>query len=275
MKNICFLLLPALFVSCSEDTPLISDLPEPDTSDPVIQKFELKLSAEKTKYNIFDLTSFYFTNGDSDASLAGLRDAYDSITWTTSAQKGSLKIFSHTSHSSSLYYVWSHSFYLPGRQDTYLHCYKDNRIIYSDTLSIEISNNKELLMYDWADIKETDHYTTGHHNALDDNYTLGSFRTMKDDIPSLRLSFRNAWDHEDEYADRNLIQLYDYACALYGQPDYDYFTADLNEKYDDLFSCRTPEAVPCAIWLTPKSKFVLLKQDDDDINKTFIHAEPL
>lgn len=101
---------------------------------------------------------------------------------------------------------------------------------------------------------------------------------MRQDTPSVKLSF-SLKGHQDEqvFIGKSEKILSDYITALYSSPTYDLTDDTLLEKYNSLFTYKKENAYPQYIWLTPKSKIVLLKCYDKIFTKYFeyeIYAEP-
>lgn len=282
MKTLFTLLLVILFTSCAHDAKeIVPDIPEPEQPEVSSNNYKFKLVATENKGNIFHLFEFFLLNEDEkglDVSFSELKQIYDSITWTSSEQKGRMKVFSiETGNSYSgckLVSLWSHTFYLPGEYETHLLCYKNHKVVHSDTLKIEVMNEKDFLMYDWDEVKASDETSISFNNALDDTRTLLAFRLMHGDTPGIRLYLQQTIDDDNEFTELSNQFLYDYISSIYQQPEYGREADNLMEKYQELFLEKDDDSMPQAIWLTPKSKIVLLTRERDGLKRTFIYAEP-
>lgn len=283
MRTVCALLLLLLFVSCSDGTEDFEQVfPEPETPvTPPSNGYDLRIAAEEDSYNIFQLSEISLSNkrpGHLNVFSSELREAYDSITWTVAGQRGRFRVFYKEDGEgyvgAKLVFKWSHTFYVPGHYETYLVCYKENRIVHSDTLCIDIADSKDFLMYDWAEVPISGGDNIGYYNALDDDYTLCSRSIMHEGKPGIMLHLSVTSGDENEFAERSDALLYDYICSIYRQPEYNRDANNLIEKYKELFSYKDENAVPHAIWLTPKNKIVLLMGNNGDWNQSWVYAEP-
>lgn len=286
MKTIYILLLIALFASCSSGNieEIIPDSPTPDPEQPSVlpnEPYKLKFSTEENKENIFHLFSFTLLNEhgkELDVTLFDLAQVYDSIIWTTSIQSGGLKVFSNKTEDSftetKLTTKWSHTFYSPGKYETYLTGYKNNQIIHKDTLRIDVKDEKDFLMYNWHEVKASDKTSVGFQNALDENHTISAIRKVYENIPTVKVFLWQTIDNDNDFAQLSDRYLYDYISSIYGQPVYDRYADNLMEKYQELFLHKDTDVVPKAIWLTSKSKIVLLRSDREGLIQVFVYAEP-
>ncbi|WP_455669051.1 hypothetical protein [Phocaeicola sp.] len=285
MKYISTIFFLLLFFSCLDTTEdIIPENPTPEDPVPPTNNYHLKLGAEQNAMNIFTMAKFSLLDEDKNGLHVTdweLAERYDSLTWIIAGQKGSQMLFSWELGDgfagTSLTFGWSHNFYLPGHYETCLLGYKDNKIIYSDTLAIDVSNQKDFLMYNWNEIEGIENKGgIGYHNAINENYTLGTFPQMHGKVPSVELSFWNSLgEDENKFAQKCDTELYNYICSVYQQPAFDRDSQELADKYNTLFAYKAKNATPHAIWLTTKSKIVLLMKEKEDWNEACIYAEPL
>lgn len=286
MKYLSTLLWVFLLFSCSSETDeIIPESPAPDNQekpDVTTNKYHLKLGIKESTKNVFNLIGFYLQDEDKNGlhvSFAELKEVYDSICWEIPGQQGALSLFSWEEgdgfSKENFTPSWSHCFYRPGHYETKLLGYKDNKIIYSDTLKVDIVNQKDFLMHNWDEIKESGQYE-GHQNAVNEAYLLCSQAKMYGDYPTISLSFWNSLNEEENvFAEKSDTQLYNYITSIYNQPTYDRGSLELADKYKELFSHREEKTEPCAIWLTQKNKIVLLMSDNDPWKECWIHVEPI
>lgn len=279
MKKISFFLFAILtmFTSCSSDSDNETIPEEPSKKE--IYKFTQKV--DMVEFNIFDLPLFTLHNnedGGLNTYLFGLSAVYDSITWSNSVQPGSCKIFtqkhSDGGESQSITTQWANAFYLPGDYETYLHGYKDGKIVYGDTLKIKVNNTKDFLMYNWSDVKEADDSSIGFVNVLNSNFELAANRVIEGEIPGVKLRVLPTLHDDNLFASLSDKLLYNYISTIYNEPIYGRDSEKLAEKYQELFFNQMPYVTPQCIWITPKSRVVLLHEDREGLKRTFIYSEP-
>ncbi|WP_291594796.1 hypothetical protein [Bacteroides sp.] len=268
MKNLFYALFIVLFISSCSETD--SNSPEPEAGNKIIP---FDLNAEKEINNIFELTVFKLSLNDPINDLS-LESVYDSITWQVSNLNGRKKIYEHTEYSNKFVHQWSHNFHTPGTYKTYISCYKDNKVIHSRILDIEIINRKDFLCYNWNDIKNTATHATGYVDALCDEYSFATFVRMHQETPSVSLTLYNEKDNDDPtFSEKSQMVLTDHITSLYSTPTYNTTNENVTEKYNELFAYKNKKTEPQCIWITPTSKIVLLKHNTG-YSKYEIYAEP-
>ena len=262
MKNLLNVLFILLFISSCSDTdnsafPEINDEEENNTEKII----PLKLEIEDTRKNIFDYAVFGLFPNDYFIMFS-LSDVYDSITWKVSNLDGSLKIFKQTEGSAKFIRQWSHSFYSPGKYKTYVSGYKNKEVISSDTVEIEITNTKDFLCYNWKDIKGPTG-AVGYENVLKRFMTLSRMRICIKESPSVSLYIRDKEkDDRPAFLIRSKKILTDYINSLYNTtPVYDETDDILLKKREELFVYKEENTYPLCIWITPKSRIVLIKNE--------------
>lgn len=239
------LLLPIVF-ACNPDDDPINNIDDPEEEKESIVK--LKLYGSDKEINIFEMTVFS-VSPERSATLLKIKDSCDSIVWWISDLQGRFNIL----RSNSFTFQWSHNFFLPGEYETYLLAYKDNKVIYGDTVSINVTNNKDFLGYNWKDIKGPLGHSTGYVDALSDT-EFSTYQSVHNDIPYVRFF---VWNDCEESSDKILSG---HINRLYGTPKYRKEDGELLlQKYKELFNYKKEEAVPETIWITPTSRIVLLK----------------
>ncbi len=273
MKNFTYLLLVALFIlSCSEEN---------DTK-PVDKSLKLRLEATKTEGNIFELIDFNINfEGNPnlpDITLADIINVYDSIVWKVSGNEKRFKILEFNNSSSEFTFGWGHNFFQPAEYETILIGYKDDAIIYSDTLVVTISNNKDFLGYNWKDITATSEYYSGivYADVLSSLYELATSQDIHEGTPSVSLFYKTDINEEQSiFSQKSEKQLFDFISSLYSTPIFDQNDANaLSENYNKLFKYKATDASPKSIWITPKSKIVLLESVWIYGKYYYIYAEP-
>lgn len=273
MKNLLNVLFILLFISSCSDTdnstfPEINDEEENNTEKII----PLKLEIEDTRKNIFDYAVFGLFPNDYFIMFS-LFDIYDSITWKVSNLDGSLKIFKHTEGSANFIRQWSHSFYSLGKYKAYVSGYKNKEVISSDTVEIEITNTKDFLCYNWKDIKGSIGHATGYEDVLND-YEFITYEDMHQGIPSVSVYLRDKEKNDrPAFLIRSKKILTDYINSLYNTtPVYDETDDILLKKREELFVYKEENTYPLCIWITPKSRIVLIK--NERFNEYQLYAEP-
>jgi hypothetical protein len=242
-------------------------------------RFRVKMNAKEKEGNIFDLMEFnLFSYSEKDFTLLDLTEAYDSLVWTCSNTNQRFRILEHSGNSTHFTWKWSNCFFLPEEYKTCLLGYKNNRVISGDTLSINITNNKDFLGYNWKDVVHSSINSTGYQNVFFEGYDFATYSVVTTGVPSVYL-FLIDNNNEDEhaFAQKSKQILFDYISSLYSTPTYSQDNVSLSKNYNELFSNKKDGAVPECIWITPKSKIVLLKEYDgvEEYPKYKIYAEPI
>ena len=276
MKNLFYSLAVLLFISsCSKTDNSIfpDDMDDDEGNNNVENIIPLKLEIEETQKNIFEHAVFKLFP-DKNFMLFPLMDVYDSITWKVSNIDGRMKVLEQTDHSGRFTQQWSHHFYLPGKYQTYISGYKNNKIAYSDTTEIEIINTKDFLRYNWKDIHGSIGHSTGYVDALCEEYSFATFENIHEGMPSVTVYLRDEKkDNKPTFLEKSKKVFIDYINSLYSTlPDYNETDNTLLEKYDNLFTYKKEQAYPICIWITPKSKIALIK--DEFFDEYQLYAEP-
>lgn len=277
-KKLIFLFaVLTMFTSCSSDSDNVTDPEEPSKEE----SYKFTQKVDMVEFNIFDLPKFTLLNsedGGLNMYLFRLSAVYDSITWSNSVQPGSFKIFTqkHANgyESQSMTTQWANAFYLPGDYETYLHGYKDGKIVYGDTLKIKVKNTKDFLMYNWSEVKEADDSSIGFVNVLNKDFELTATRVVEGEIPGVKIRVLPTLQDDNLFASLSDKLLYNYISTIYNEPIYGRDSEKLAEKYQELFLNKMLYVTPQCIWITPKSRIVLLHEDREGLKRTLIYAEP-
>ena len=273
MKNLINILFILLLVSsCSNKDSIISPEINDGEEDKTAEIIPLKLELEEAQKNIFEYAVFSLYP-DKIGIMFSLIDVYDSITWEVTNLDGSLKVFKHTEGSAKFTHQWSHNFYKPGKYTTYLLGYKNNKVINSDTVQIEITNTKDFLCYNWKDIKEPGEHSTGYIDVLN-YYEFVTYADMHQGIPSVTVHLIDKKkDARPGFFKLSKNILIDYINSLYAiSPTFNETDNNLLEKYNDLFIYKKENNYPLCIWITQKSRIALIK--DETFNEYQLYAEP-
>ena len=240
------------------------------------KEIKIILEAETSSQNIFAPIVFY-QSFDFGKDAPCLSEVYDSIVWKSSHSPNSFKVFSHSNYAryvETTFFKWAHVYYSPGTYKTYLLGYKNNEIIYSsDTISIDITNKKDFLAFNWKDVTDSD-FTTGYANNLD-GYYLSTQTHIHQGVPSVMLYAKNE-KYEKGGSMKSKQILYNYINSFFSLPNYT-ATSDesLRKDFSTIFSFQEKNAIPLNIWLTPKAKIVLLRKDFKGLESEYkIYAEP-
>lgn len=286
MKKLLYSLVCSFFfLSCSgtaED--IISDNPSTGGEggmESTTRNCHIKLGVKQNVLNIFESLEFnirFKFEGKTSYTLVDISEAFDSIIWVVSGQQGCLPVFIgyNSQHpGTSLTWLWSHRFYSPGHYEARLHGYKNNEIVCSDTLQVDVTDNKDFLGWNWNGLTDLNK-NIGHINALNKHYELDTYAAISPQgIPSIDLSLCNSLgEDEKQFTQKSDTVLYNYITSLYSRPTYDRNSSELADKYNTLFSNERENVQPCAIWLTRNAKIVLLRKDVKYSERCWIYAEP-
>lgn len=276
--------LSFIITSCSSsDDDNFEGTPTPTpTPTPPQTTVTFSVDADKNEANIFEDISFTLKS-DTTFNIIEVNENYDSIVWII-PEYGRFHIIEsrvgETSSYHSIHTSWSQNFVLPAKYNTTLTGYKNNKIVFSDTLSINITNNKDFLNYNWADIKETGTHGIGYADVIDITHEVTTMQYFENNIPSV-LFYRNTKGNSDKeerlYAEETRDILYKEIESLYSTPTY---TQDnpskVQDMYQQLFTNKPADREPICIWVTPKSIISLLKYMDEYANyyEYEVRAEP-
>ncbi len=269
-KRIYFILFMSLGLSCAKnDGPSPQPGEGPSGMQSAKESVEIKLRAGGNEENIFGLMQFGIY-ADRSFSLLDLTQTYDSIVWTASGVKGRFRVLEHGDSRTRFTCEWSHHFFLPGEYETVLTGYKDHKAVSSDTVTIRISDSRDFLGYDWAEITASGKSSTGYVDVLSDR-GFTTHASLRDNVPSVTLFLWDQW-----FSEESVPILYDYMCSLYSTPAYDSDDASLAQQYATLFTHNEADAYPLSIWITPAANVVLLKLGDGRLEpcRYEIRAEP-
>lgn len=272
MEKLFYVFFITLFFSCSDKDNGV--LPSVDTEEGDLENIiPLKLGVKEARSDIFEGVEFNLFP-DKYFGVLSLMDIYDSITWNVLNIDGSMKILEQGTRYATSYRYWSHHFYLPGEYKTYLLGYKDNKMIYcSDTVKVEITNEKDFLCYNWKDIKGSIGHATSYLDFLKE-YEFVTYEGMFQNVPFVNVLL---YDKEKKdklgFLEKSKNILIDYINTLYStSPVYTDKDDIFLEKYNELFTYKAKNTVPCCVWITSKSKIVLVK--NEYYKEYQLYAEP-
>lgn len=219
--------------------------------------------------NIFEPVHFYLDGND--YMQQDLRELCDSLVFDIPWLKGthlSRKIYFHETGRLQLISGWDHRFILPMSGLCRIKAYKDGDVVYSDAISVSLTNEKDFLMYNWKEITESMNNSIGYVNFVDEGHEFLSTHYVEGETPIAKVSLSKPTDN-------TLDWLYEYLYKLYKEPLYtsESFT---QEQYKNLFTDIDDRETPLYIWQTASSLIALIHyyDTDEDITQYYIKAEP-
>ncbi|WP_321286296.1 hypothetical protein [uncultured Sunxiuqinia sp.] len=243
----------------------------------IINQLELNMSAKKEAGNIFDLMVFNLnTSYEGRITLLDLTETYDSIVWLCTNTSQRFRVLESQENSGSFTWQWSNCFFLPAVYETCVLGYKDSQIISSDTVYVDIANDKDFLGFNWDDVESK--VSTGYENIFSDEYYFVTHENVTNNIPSISLFLsKNYIENEAAFFSKSKEILLGYINTLYSEPTYSNDEDNsLFGIYNNLFKNRKEDVTPEYIWITSTSKISLLKKYDinNGFSKYEIYAEP-
>lgn len=269
-KIFSFLLLSLFVVSCSESNGVVGvdDGEDTESSEDFVK---LGLYAEQKAGNIFELMSFDLLT-ERSVSLYEIRETYDSLIWSVPDIGRH-----HLMTNNNFTFKWSHNFFQPGEYQTVLLGYKNDEVIVSDTVTVDIKDKRDFLGYNWKDITASSEHSTGYYDVFKQK-SFSTYYTYENELPAVYLFMRyDESEEESIFAEKSQYVLFDFISSLYSKPKYDGEDKNLLlVKYNDLFKVKKNGDDPLCIWITPSARIVLLKYKDEWANydQYRVYAEP-
>lgn len=283
-KALVLLLSICLYTACNDterdnltETPGDESIDDKDGSEEEpAPPVRLGFLPDKAEGNVFELIEFKLYS-DKSFTLADLREAYDSITWEIPALEGRTAIYRHSDNSSNFKFGWSHTFFSPGEYQAMLVSYKDGEIVHADTASVTITDKKDFLNFHWRDITEKSLTATGYHDIFSTGAGYSNTFDVKDGVPNVSLFIRRGGD-DFYFTEREKEMLREPINAIYSRPEYDVEgdPGGLAEAYERMFINREPGFIPLGIWITPRTRIVLLECSSPEVSwfGYKVYAEP-
>ena len=220
--------------------------------------------------NIFEPVHFYLDGNN--YMQQDLRELCDSLVFDIPWLKGthlSRKIYFHETGRLQLISGWDHRFILPMSGLCRIKAYKDGDVVYSDAISISLTNDKDFLMYNWEEITESMNNSIGYVNFVDEGHEFLSTHYVVGETPIAKVSLSKPTDD-------TLDWLYEYLYKLYKEPLYS-SESFAQEQYKNLFTDIDDRETPLYIWQTASSLIALIHwyDTDEDIIQYYIKAEPI
>ena len=167
---------------------------------------------------------------------------------------------------------WVHRFHLPVGCLCRIQAYKDNEVIYTDAIEVNLTNDKDFLMYDWDEVADASKLgTVGFNNFIKPQYSIVTAAYFKENAPSVKVSVEKSESLEDART-----WLHKFMKKLYKDPVYSE-SAEMKTKYAELFVSADEDETPLYIWKDDKSVIALVEQYDEfvPVTRVYIKAEPV
>ena len=145
-------------------------------------------------------------------------------------------------------------------------------MIYTDAIEVNLTNDKDFLMYDWDEVSDASKLgTVGFNNFIEPQYSIVTAAYFKENTPSVKVTVENPESLEDARA-----WLYEYMKKLYKDPVYSE-SAEVKTKYAELFVSAQEDETPLYIWKDDKSVVALVEQYDEfvPVTRVYVKGEPL
>ena len=238
-------------------------------SEPKFPTLEIKGASLNTHTaNIFEPVHFYL-EGD-DYMNWSLSQLCDSLVFSVMGENESRKVYYDEKGHSELIVGWDHYFYLPKGCICSIQAYKDNDVIYTDAIEVNLTNDRDFLMYDWDDISDAAIGTVPYNNFIIPELCLISRTGFVGEVPYAIVTMDKGMNVEGVKA-----WLYDYVVKFYKEPLYSE-SEEVKAKYNELFASADVKDTPLYIWKDSKSVVALIQYDYGEGRWIYyIKAEPV
>lgn len=220
--------------------------------------------------NIFEPVHFYL-EGDGYMNWS-LRQLCDSLVFRVLGREGRRKVYYDEKGHSELIVGWDHYFYLPQDCICSIQAYKDGQVIYTDGIGVNLTNDRDFLMFNWDQIEDASGLgTLVYNNFIHPHYSVVSMAGLKGQNPYVKVSVEKPASLENAQA-----WLYEYMTKLYKQPAYTE-SSEVVAKYAELFASAEDNETPMYIWQGDKAVIALVEQYDEFVPQTrvYVKAEPV
>lgn len=220
--------------------------------------------------NIFEPVHFYL-EGDNYMNWS-LSQLCDSLVFSVMGEDGSRKVYYNEKGHSELIVGWDHYFYLPQSCLCRIQAYKNNEVLYTDAIEVNLTNDNDFLMYDWDEVADASKLgTVGFNNFIEPQYSIVTAAYFKENTPSVKVTVENPESLEDART-----WLYEYMKKLYKDPVYSE-SSEVKTKYAELFVSAQEDETPLYIWKDDKSVVALVEQYDEfvPVTRVYVKAEPV
>ena len=238
-------------------------------SEPKFPTLEIKGASLNTHTaNIFEPVHFYL-EGD-DYMNWSLSQLCDSLVFSVMGEDGSRKVYYDEKGHSELIVGWDHYFYLPQSCLCRIQAYKNNEVIYTDAIEVNLTNDKDFLMYDWDEISDAAIGSITYNNFIEPQYSIVTSTYWKGQRPYAKVAVEKPESLEDART-----WLYEYMKKLYKDPVYSE-SSEVKMKYAELFVSAQEDETPLYIWKDDKAVVALVEQYDEFVPMTrvYVKAEP-
>ena len=238
-------------------------------SEPKFPTLEIKGASLNTHTaNIFKPVHFYL-EGD-DYMNWSLSQLCDSLVFSVMGEDGSRKVYYDEKGHSELIAGWDHRFYLPQSCLCRIQAYKNNEVIYTDAIEVNLTNDKDFLMYDWDEISDAAIGSITYNNFIEPQYSIVTSTYWKGQRPYAKVAVEKPESLEDART-----WLYEYMKKLYKDPVYSE-SSEVKMKYAELFVSAQEDETPLYIWKDDKAVVALVEQYDEFVPMTrvYVKAEP-
>ena len=238
-------------------------------SEPKFPTLEIKGASLNTHTaNIFEPVHFYL-EGD-DYMNWSLSQLCDSLVFSVMGEDGSRKVYYDEKGHSELIAGWDHYFYLPQSCLCRIQAYKNNEVIYTDAIEVNLTNDKDFLMYDWDEISDAAIGSITYNNFIEPQYSIVTSTYWKGQRPYAKVAVEKPESLEDART-----WLYEYMKKLYKDPVYSE-SSEVKMKYAELFVSAQEDETPLYIWKDDKAVVALVEQYDEFVPMTrvYVKAEP-
>ena len=238
-------------------------------SEPKFPTLEIKGASLNTHTaNIFEPVHFYL-EGD-DYMNWSLSQLCDSLVFSVMGEDGSRKVYYDEKGHSELIAGWDHRFYLPQSCLCRIQAYKNNEVIYTDAIEVNLTNDKDFLMYDWDEISDAAIGSITYNNFIEPQYSIVTSTYWKGQRPYAKVAVEKPESLEDART-----WLYEYMKKLYKDPVYS-VSSEVKMKYAELFVSAQEDETPLYIWKDDKAVVALVEQYDEFVPMTrvYVKAEP-
>lgn len=270
-----------LTYSCSSDDPLLPDRGGNGTDpDNTFIPVRIGIHASVKEANIFDNVDFTLYP-DRDCNMLEVRQSYDSLVWLVSELGDSFDVM----RPNGFTFSWGNSFSKEGKYHTILRGFKNNRKILDDTIIVNIKNKRDILGYNWKDIKETQKSLYGTTDIFDSRIRILTSKVYENNFPALEIYMQLQWKGTiadeilKEYQEKEQEEkMLNYIIGLYGEPklSHDKDGTALVDFYKNTFKYGDKTLSPRYIWETNTSRIALLQIHGrwGEWNSYFALAEP-
>lgn len=258
MRNYFILILCLLLFQSCKDEVLVIDEDIPQIEEEYV--YQISFTVESNDVNMRDLTAFKLRLKDIDAQMFPFLhkdyDYLDSLIWRVEGIDKAVNLYSNNRKGSKTI-GWSHAFNLPGIYKTYLHGYKDNRLVIADTISINVFDKRDFLEHNWNSLSASMYVTSNYANEFYD-YDFGSVVTIKDNNKSI-VVYPRPTDRAKSSHENSKIALKSYMDKLYGKSILELGDDKLGSFLQEYYPSNPSTEEVLSVWQNPTTNIFLVK----------------